>query len=135
MAVAVFTLEPGESAGRVAACEHHGPFARLRNPLLVANGLVWVGVGVVCGWPWVIAWLGLLVVHHSLVVAWEEQHLRQALGAPCEAYLAEVPRWLPLGSPAEGGGWSRDEVLHGERSTWIAVGAVLVVLAVRVGVG
>jgi len=112
-----------------------GPFARLRNPLYVANGLIWIGVGLVCGWPWSLGWLGLLAVHYSLVVRWEEQHLRQALGAPYVAYLEEVPRWLPLGEARAGGSWSRAEVLRGERSTGVAVGAVLLVLGARLWVG
>jgi hypothetical protein len=35
------------------------------------------------------------VIVYSLVVRYEESHLRNKYGSPYEEYLAQVPRWLP----------------------------------------
>ncbi len=109
-----------------------GPFARVRNPLYLGNGLIWLGVGLVCGSTWVAAWALFLGVLSPLVVGWEEQHLAAALGDPYRRYLEEVPRWLPSKGPGgPPGRWSALEVLRGERSTWLAVIIVMAVLLAR----
>ncbi len=93
--------------------------------------MIWVGVGVVCSWPWVVAWTVLLAVHYSLVVRWEEGHLERELGAPYRSYLAEVGRWFPRRPTSATGTWRFAEVLQGERSTWLAVCGVQAVFLAR----
>ena len=108
-----------------------GPFAWVRNPLYLGNGLLWVGVGLTAGPVWLGAWLVFLAVHYSLVVGWEEHHLRAVLGAPYARYLDRVPRWLPRPTGRPTGDWSTVEVLRGERSTWLAAAGVMGALWLR----
>ena len=78
-----------------------------------------------------LSWTAFLAVHYSLVVRWEEAHLSRQLGGPYDDYLARVPRWIPRPWSETGGDWSAAEVLVGERSTWLATGAVMALLAAR----
>ena len=104
-----------------------GPYGRCRNPLYVGNVLLWVGVGLFAGWAWALGWLGLLGLHYSLVVRWEEANLAARLGAPYRAYLERVPRWLPVGPGGEGA-FDLARALKSERSTFLALAAVLAAL-------
>jgi protein-S-isoprenylcysteine O-methyltransferase Ste14 len=109
-----------------------GPFAWVRNPLYLGNGLMWLGVGWACGPAWLAAWVVFLALHYPLVVAWEEQHLRHALGQAYDQYLEEVPRWLPRGrKEVSSHPWSIAEVVSGERSTWLAAAVVMGILFLR----
>ncbi|HJN73440.1 MAG TPA: isoprenylcysteine carboxylmethyltransferase family protein [Myxococcota bacterium] len=106
-----------------------GPYGRLRNPLYAGNIIIWSGVGLVAGWYWALAWLVLMVVHYGLVVRWEEANLAPELGPEYRAYLERVPRWLPLG-PGGAGTFDLVRALGSERSTFLALSAVGVALAI-----
>jgi len=108
-----------------------GPFSRMRNPLYLGNGLIWLGVGLASSPAWAVGWALFLAVHYTLVVAWEEAHLVEVLGAPYVDYLSRVPRWLPGGTGRPGGAWALGEVVRGERSTWLAAALVMGALWIR----
>ena len=105
--------------GEVGALATTGPYRRMRNPLYVGNLLCWAGLGLLSGRP-IAAPLVVspLLVHYSLIVAWEEGRLASLLGAPYIAWRQQTPRWLPslrpTGSPGPGA-WRR--ALRSERST------------------
>ena len=106
-----------------------GPYARLRNPLYVGNIVIFAGFGVI-QWPWVLLLVPLLAAYYSVIVRWEEETLRGAIGAPYLDYCQRVPRWWPAGA-ARAGEWSAREALRSERGTLLVIVIVLLTLVVR----
>ena len=73
-----------------------GPFSIVRNPLYVFSFLALLGVGLQSGmWLVTLLLVGAFVLYYPLVVAKEEAFLKNKFGEPYEAYVREVPRWLP----------------------------------------
>jgi len=73
-----------------------GPYRRVRNPILL--GFILVGVGVALHDGSVLDWLAVAMLAlgaHLWVVLAEEGRLRERFGRAYDAYLREVPRWLP----------------------------------------
>ena len=72
-----------------------GPFALTRNPIYLGFALVLVGIGL---WTDKLAVLLMTVpaiaATNSWVIAREESYLKRKFGAPYEAYLARVRRWV-----------------------------------------
>lgn len=112
-----------------------GPYARVRNPLYVANGAALVGLGLVAGGLPLGAWLlASVALVYTLVVAHEEGQLAAALGRPYLEYCARVPRWAPwpgrraVTAPADTWPWTH--VLRREAGlAWLPVAAAAVLLA------
>lgn len=77
------------------AIVEHGPYALTRNPIYLGFALVLAGVGL---WTDKLAVLLMAVpaiaATNSWVIAREESYLKRKFGAPYEAYLARVRRWL-----------------------------------------
>lgn len=72
-----------------------GPYAVSRNPIYVAL----LGVQLAYAWGRGNAWGMLLLPVSALLLHWgviarEERYLRERFGAPYEAYLHRVRRWL-----------------------------------------
>lgn len=108
-----------------------GPFAWSRNPLYIGNLMLWSGVGLLAGRVVLAAVVvTVLAVHYRFVVAWEEENLRVRIGAPYEAYLQRVSRWIG-GSSAVGGSANWIGAVRSERSTFLVAAAILVALRVR----
>lgn len=73
-----------------------GPFSVVRNPLYVFSFIAVVGIGLQSGVLLLLVVLvGAFMFYYPVVVKKEEAFLAQKFGAPYEAYLKEVPRWLP----------------------------------------
>ena len=79
-----------------------GPYALVRNPMYLGRFFILLGVLALLGNVW------LLIVYAigywfymANRVGREERRLRQVLGAPYEAYCAEVSRFVP-GAPYRG---------------------------------
>ena len=73
-----------------------GPFSVVRNPLYVFSFLAVVGIGLESGMLVILALLsGVFVVYYHFVVAKEEAFLKSKFGAVYEAYVKQVPRWIP----------------------------------------
>ena len=73
-----------------------GMFAHSRNPLYVANLLLFVGLAMVHnGWAMYLIVLPFFAVAYSCIVAAEEEYLRARFGEVYEDYCRRVPRWLP----------------------------------------
>ena len=108
-----------------------GPFAWSRNPLYIGNLMMWCGVGLLAGRPVLAMFVvAALAVHYRIVVAWEEQNLRARIGAPYDAYLQRVSRWIGPGGSASGtADWAG--ALRSERSTLLAAAAILGALRLR----
>ena len=117
---------------QVGALVEGGPFSRSRNPLYVGNLLMHAGIALMTGRAW---WpplaVGLLALHYSAVVRWEESRLEAALGEAYRDYRGRVPRWW-VGPKGEGRGGDLPQALRSERSTFLALGAVLLALSIRI---
>lgn len=114
-----------------------GPFAYVRNPLYVGNFFISLGVCVMA-WAWMpwmlVVYLVLFVVQYTMIVSLEEDHLREAFGAPYARYVDAVPRWIPRAVPYRSGqrlDFRLRDALRSERSTLGNVLLVSVVLGLR----
>jgi protein-S-isoprenylcysteine O-methyltransferase Ste14 len=66
-----------------------------RNPMYVGMFLLYAGIGMAAGSPWVLVLaLPLLIILHYVVVAREEAYLEQRFGDAYRDYKARVRRWL-----------------------------------------
>jgi protein-S-isoprenylcysteine O-methyltransferase Ste14 len=116
-----------------------GPFARLRNPLYVANVLGLTGVCLMFGPAWLapIAALAACAWYHRIVL-WEEGVLLR-LHPGYAAYVARVPRWLPRGTvPVHLAGrppypWRK--VLRRERGAALLVASLIALATARMLAG
>lgn len=73
-----------------------GLFGICRNPLYVGNMLVYAGVFVLHGHPFVVlAGIAIYTFIYIAIIAAEEYYLRGKFDAEYDHYCAEVPRWLP----------------------------------------
>lgn len=81
-------------------CE--GPFARVRNPLYIANLQIASGAAVLAGLgPWTFLLAAYVLAVYHLVVQGEEATLRDLFGSRYDVYAARVPRWVPRLSAAQ----------------------------------
>lgn len=73
----------------------HGPFARSRNPIYLADLLIYLGLTLWAGSAWpLLALPVVLLAVHWLVIAPEETYLRARFGEEYESYTRRVRRWL-----------------------------------------
>lgn len=73
-----------------------GPYSITRNPLYLFSTVAAAGVGAQIGsFSGIILFAALCAGAFHIVIMHEEKFLKQALGAPYEAYLAKVPRFFP----------------------------------------
>ena len=73
-----------------------GPYRYVRNPMYVGVELALVGNFLWFGYWWMLAYaVFLFATFHLFILVYEEPTLRGKFGASYEAYLTEVPRWIP----------------------------------------
>lgn len=73
-----------------------GPYSITRNPLYVFSTVAAAGVGAQIGsFSGIILFALLCAGAFHIVILREEKFLREALGAPYQAYLDRVPRFFP----------------------------------------
>jgi len=73
-----------------------GPYSFVRNPVYIANMVIWSGAVVASGLLWftpiaLVYWLGV----YCVVVRHEESRLLEKYGEAYRQYVADVPRWFP----------------------------------------
>ena len=73
-----------------------GLYSHVRNPMYVGNFFLVIGLAVASN-SWVFALIGapLSLGMHKVIVAAEENFLRNKFGAQFDAFSARVPRWVP----------------------------------------
>ena len=78
-----------------------GPFAHTRNPLYIANTLIYIGVVFLAGGKplWIIVALAFSALQYKLIVSLEEETLSNLFGFEYEFYRHNVPGWIPRFSP------------------------------------
>jgi protein-S-isoprenylcysteine O-methyltransferase Ste14 len=92
-----------------------GMFAHSRNPLYLANLLLFLGLAIVHhGWAMYLIVVPFFVVAYVCIIAAEEQYLRERFGAAYGDYCRRVPRWLPSLSGVSG-------TLRSTRFDWMKV--------------
>ncbi|RWM36200.1 isoprenylcysteine carboxylmethyltransferase family protein [Mesorhizobium sp.] len=73
-----------------------GPYSITRNPLYVFSTVAAAGVGAQIGsFSGIVLFALLCAGAFHIVILREEKFLKEALGAPYQAYLAKVPRFFP----------------------------------------
>src|SRR5690606_9058312 len=73
-----------------------GPYARVRNPLYVANALITAGLALLAAGPHAaVSAVALVVMIYHAAVRHEEAALSAAFGDEYREYRRQVPRWLP----------------------------------------
>ena len=73
-----------------------GPFARVRNPIIVSWGVLMIGIGGVLNWTGLFLLMApAFVIVHAYLVYHEEPLLRMRFPAEYDAYRSRVPRWVP----------------------------------------
>jgi protein-S-isoprenylcysteine O-methyltransferase Ste14 len=81
-----------------------GPYARVRNPLYVGNLLICCGLMILAKDLWIAAiGLAFFFGEYFFIIRAEEDFLRAQFGATYDAYVREVPRWVPRLTPASTG--------------------------------
>ena len=99
-----------------------GLFGICRNPLYVGNLLIYTGVFLMHGNPWVasIGIASFLFMYQCIVYA-EEDYLQTKFGDGYKAYCADVSRWLPrsgkFAKATEGMAFSLNRVIAKDYST------------------
>jgi len=92
MRAAGTNIDPSQPA---VALVTTGPFRWSRNPLYLANLIIYVGTTLVVDalWPFVLL-VPLIALLEWGVIRREERYLSRTFGAPYDAYRARVRRWL-----------------------------------------
>ena len=88
----------GTATGHTGGLAKQGPYQYVRNPLYLAGALVFVGLYLLYAEFRLIDFVAAGVVGlllHLYVVRVEEPATRQRLGAECDEYCRQVPRWMP----------------------------------------
>jgi protein-S-isoprenylcysteine O-methyltransferase Ste14 len=107
-----------------------GMFSICRNPLYVGNLLIYTGVFLMHGNPWVasIGIASFLFMYQCIVYA-EEDYLQKRFGDGYRAYCADVSRWLPrfsnFAKAIEGMAFNLNRVIGKDYST---ISATLIAL-------
>ena len=113
-----------------------GPYALVRNPLYVGNGLIGLGWGWIAGfWPTVVFLVTFWVLYGLLIVPHEEAFLRGKFGLAYEDYCARVGRFFPKNFSCEAlahvrdGAYDASILLKSEiHSLWVHIaGTALIV--------
>lgn len=86
---------PGMSQGMPERLVTSGPYARTRNPMYAGHLVFLAGLTVASGSPLAAALLGWHVRWFGRRVRRDEERLHAAFGPAYEAYVRQVPRWLP----------------------------------------
>ena len=108
-----------------------GPYALTRNPLYLGNLGIVLGLGLVAhSWLLLALCAALFAEQYQLIIAAEEEFLRERFGAAYQAYCARVPRFWPRpGTPRAARPWDARRALrkeHNPAAAWLALAIVLI---------
>ncbi len=72
-----------------------GPYRYSRNPMYLALGLLYAGIGIAADGPWTLALLvpALVVMHYGVIIR-EERYLERKFPDAYRRYKSTVRRWL-----------------------------------------
>ncbi len=111
---------------------HSGPYRWVRNPLYIANILLYTSVSVLFGFTYLTAFVFLYsCIQYTFIVRFEEDLLARSFGDSYRHYVENTPRWF-FGTralyPASGHTFGLVRAIRSERSTLILI--VIMVAAV-----
>ena len=117
---------------------HSGPFRYVRNPLYIANTLLYSLAGVCFGF----STLSLVVfvysaLQYSFIVRYEESVLERDIGEPYLNYKKAVPRWFPSFVPCIQSSrhtFQFNQALRSERSTFYSITAMVLLYFLKLRV-
>jgi protein-S-isoprenylcysteine O-methyltransferase Ste14 len=114
---------------------HAGPYRHVRNPLYVANIVMYTSAGVAFGFSGLSVLIFLFsAVEYIFIVAFEEETLLMTFGADYENFCEKVPRWFPSLTPmieSTGQQFSLEKALRSERSTFISLSLMALLLILK----
>ena len=114
---------------------HAGPFRFVRNPLYLANILLYTG----CGWLFGFIWITVVTflyscLQYGFIVRYEENILLRHFGARYQWYCERVSRWLPALSPRIQATCQKFDLraaLRSEQSTFLSMAVMGVAFLVK----
>ncbi len=114
---------------------HAGPYRWVRNPLYIANILLYTSISVAFGFTYFSVFVFLYsCVQYSFIVRFEEEILLRTFSQSYLYYLQETPRWFvgtrPL-FPSSHHTFSLSRALRSERSTLLLIALVGVVWGIK----
>lgn len=86
------TVNPYRGA---SALVRSGPYAFSRNPIYLADAILYAGTGLLMrsGWPFLLAPVVWAIMHYGVILH-EERHLRAKFGALYDEYCHCTGRWF-----------------------------------------
>lgn len=110
---------------------HAGPYRFVRNPLYVANILLYTLCGLLFGSLVVtLIIFAYSCIQYVFIVAFEENVLSQTFGKVYADYVSKVPRWLVSSVPcceSSGHTFNLGRALRSERSTFYSMSIMAVI--------
>ena len=111
-----------------------GPYAYLRNPLYLANGIIGTGIALLSGlwWSIILFWFAFYLLYFPIIRA-EENFLENKFGETYTAYAHKVPRFFPhlLPYPERRGTFSWIVIEKKEMTTLFTLGTVVLLFYLR----
>lgn len=117
-----------------------GPYAFVRNPIYLANCLMYTGVTLAANlWlPWLLpaVWIYFGMQYHLIVLA-EEMRLQTTFGKAYATYRQHVRRWFPSRSrfARQNAVPNLPVAIRSEGSTFLSIAGILAVLLLRMWLG
>ncbi len=119
----------------VPALVHAGPLRYVRNPLYIANAMLYTTVGLLLGHVTLsFLFLGYTALQYTCIVAFEEERLLAIFGSAYAVYQSQVPRWAVCFAPrcrTSGHAFDLKKALKSESSTFLVIAAVVAVVALK----
>jgi protein-S-isoprenylcysteine O-methyltransferase Ste14 len=122
-----------------------GPYAIVRNPLYLANGIIaigfWFALSGAVAW-WLAALLLIFTVAavagvYGTIIPHEERYLAKVFGPRYSVYMGSVPRILPRGKgmpvKEQAGSWRRSVISRAEVTTLMFFGLMIVAVLLKLG--
>ncbi len=89
-----------------------GPYAHTRNPLYFGSFLIAAGFAIAVHWALLLLVIAFFVLVYAPNIERERRHISERFGEQYDAYAANVPAFIPRGTP-----WRQGEVEPG-RFSW-----------------
>lgn len=112
-----------------------GPYRYVRNPLYIANIILYTCAGILFGfWSVSVVIFFYSIIQYFFIVSYEETLLTQTFGDPYRRFLEQVPRWFPRIKPTIAASDHQFDLARGlksERSTFYVVGFLFLLWTVK----
>lgn len=87
--------QPAQPGQPTTALLTEGIFARSRNPMYLGLVIIFIGLGLLFDFVWLLlALIPIIITVHIVLIAPEERYLAEKFGPAYTHYAAKVRRWL-----------------------------------------